>query len=258
MTRVLTGLALGVAAWALTFLAPRPLLVALVAVLALVALHEFYGISRACRFEPYAPVGYGAALLWILLPPGDSMFLFTLFGLLLLGLGVFMRLPPSNALAAAAVTLTGVVVIAGSLLWGTRLHALSPHWLAFVLIVNAIGDSVALYVGKSFGRHALARRASPSKTWEGAVASTVGGTVAGTLYASHFLRAEIDPLIAALLALAINVVAQWGDLAESAMKRAAGIKDSGTLLPGHGGVLDRIDGLLFSLPVAYGFLQFLR
>ncbi len=257
MTRVLTGLTLGAAAWALAFLAPRPLFLALVAGLAVVALREFYGISRVCRLEPYAPAGYVAALLWILIPSANSTYLLTLFAVVLLGAGVFMRLPPSNALPAAAVTLTGVLFVAGPLLWGILLHERSPHWLAFVLIVNAIGDSVALYVGKYFGRRTLAPRASPSKTWEGAFASTLAGTLAGILYASQFLRGEIDPLTAALLALAVNVVAQCGDLAESAMKRAAGIKDSGTLLPGHGGVLDRIDGLLFSIPVAYGYLQYL-
>lgn len=258
MTRVLTGLTLGVAAWALTFLAPHPLVLALVAGLAVAALREFYGISRACRFEPYGPAGYVAAILWILFPSVNDTFLLTLFALILFGVGILIRLPPSNALSAAAVTLTGVLFVAGPLLWGTRLHERSPHWLAFVLIVNVIGDSLALYVGKYLGRRALAPRASPSKTWEGALASTLAGTLAGTFYASQFLRDEIDPFTAALLALVVNVVAQWGDLAESAMKRAAGIKDSGTLLPGHGGVLDRIDGLLFSIPVAYGYLQYLR
>jgi phosphatidate cytidylyltransferase len=131
----------------------------------------------------------------------------------------------------------------------------------FLLCVVWAGDTVAMYVGRSLGRHKLAPRLSPGKTWEGAVGSLAGSLLvtAGLIaLANQLVRREI--LILAypgpawtwlLLAVLVNIAAQAGDLAESALKRSAGVKDSGTLLPGHGGILDRIDALLIAAPVLW-------
>jgi phosphatidate cytidylyltransferase len=123
------------------------------------------------------------------------------------------------------------------------------------------GDIVAMYVGRNLGRHKLAPKLSPNKTWEGAIGSLAGSVLVtvGLIYLAAQL-ARRDILVLAfpgtlshwlLLAAVVNVAAQVGDLAESALKRSAGIKDSGTLLPGHGGVLDRIDALLLAAPVLW-------
>ncbi len=254
MTRVITGLLLAGAAWALAFLAPRPLFLGLGATVATLALREFYGIARACGWQPLALAGYAASWLWICLPGLDVGLLTILLALAALGAGFVSGRPVSSVLPSAASTLTGVVYIAGPLALGALLHARSPHWLVLLLVTNGVGDSAALYVGRALGRHPLAPRTSPAKTWEGAAGSLVCGILAGTLYAAQFLRTEIGLVDATVLALAVNCAAQIGDLAESGMKRAAGMKDSSSLLPGHGGVLDRIDGLLFSTPVAYAHL----
>jgi phosphatidate cytidylyltransferase len=150
-------------------------------------------------------------------------------------------------------------------------------WFAvlFILLTVWCGDIGAYYIGRSLGSHKLAPRISPNKSWEGAVASVCASIVVAILL-THYatllwsalgnvgLLRPVDreaivvpaPLGAAIfLAIAINVSAQLGDLAESMLKRGAGVKDSGTLLPGHGGVLDRIDALLFAAPV--GVLLFL-
>ena len=119
----------------------------------------------------------------------------------------------------------------------------------------AVGDSVALPVGKLVGRHKLAPVLSPRKTWEGTAASVVASLLAGTAYAARFLDGEIGLAAAAALALALNLAGQLGDLVESALKRSANLKDSSSLLPGHGGLLDRLDGMLFAVPLAYGYLQ---
>jgi len=113
-----------------------------------------------------------------------------------------------------------------------------------------------MYAGKTWGRHKLAPVVSPNKTWEGAIASMLASTIGGALYAHYLL-----PMTALLIALAIaasgNLAGQFGDLAESALKRRAGVKDSGSSLPGHGGWLDRIDAALFAVPMVYLLVRLL-
>ncbi|MCL2660333.1 MAG: phosphatidate cytidylyltransferase, partial [Acidobacteriaceae bacterium] len=128
------------------------------------------------------------------------------------------------------------------------------------------GDVAALYVGRAWGRHKLAPRLSPGKTWEGSIASVAGSLLAATLLiiAGNALarRAGGSTLLyisepfwkMLVLAAILNVAAQTGDLLESAIKRGAGVKDSGTILPGHGGILDRIDALLLATPVLWFWL----
>jgi len=124
------------------------------------------------------------------------------------------------------------------------------------LLLSWAGDTAALYVGKAFGRHALAPRVSPAKTWEGAAGSVAGGILAGFVYA-HYLIPSAPVAVVLLLAATGNIAGQLGDLCESAIKRGAGVKDSGNTLPGHGGWLDRIDSSLFSVPVVFAILNFI-
>jgi phosphatidate cytidylyltransferase len=143
-----------------------------------------------------------------------------------------------------------------------RQQSNGPSLLVFLLCVVWAGDTVALYVGRTWGRHKLAPTISPNKSWEGSVGSVVGSVaVTGGLLAladwlgrhnSVALSYSDDPAWFWLaLAVVLNVAAQVGDLAESALKRSAGVKDSGTILPGHGGVLDRIDALLVAAPTLW-------
>ena len=136
-----------------------------------------------------------------------------------------------------------------------------PSLLLLLLCVVWSGDTAAYYVGKSIGRRKLAPKLSPNKTWEGTVGSVAGSLVITVVLIelAKFLTGRGIDLLAypgsvwnwLLLALILNAAAQLGDLAESALKRGAGVKDSGTLLPGHGGVLDRIDALLLAAPVLW-------
>jgi phosphatidate cytidylyltransferase len=123
-------------------------------------------------------------------------------------------------------------------------------WLLFALSVNWVGDIAAFYVGRSWGRHKFAPRVSPAKSWEGAAASTAMSLIYAAVYFS-FLIKDVPLPWALGIAAAGNMAGQIGDLCESAIKRGAGVKDSGTMLPGHGGWLDRIDSSLFALPVVY-------
>ena len=133
--------------------------------------------------------------------------------------------------------------------------------LLFLFVCVWMGDIAALYIGKNFGKRKLAPALSPNKTWEGATASVVGSALFGmglialgeyfSRSGSTFTRLHTSEpwWQSLLLAVVINVAAQVGDLLESALKRGVGVKDSGKLLPGHGGVLDRIDALLLAAPV---------
>jgi phosphatidate cytidylyltransferase len=117
-----------------------------------------------------------------------------------------------------------------------------------------VGDSAAYYGGRIFGRHTLAPRISPKKTVEGAVAGLAGSVAAG-VFLERWLISNERVLSMALICLVAAIAGQIGDLAESALKRSAGVKDSSSLLPGHGGMLDRLDSLLFAAPVFYWFFN---
>ena len=144
------------------------------------------------------------------------------------------------------------------------LHAQNngPSLVVLLLCVVWAGDTAALYVGRPFGRRKLAPRLSPNKTWEGSIASVIGSLVAaGALLGIADLLARWNSVALSyadevwwywlILAAIVNIAAQVGDLAESGLKRSAGVKDSGTLLPGHGGILDRIDALLLAAPTLW-------
>jgi phosphatidate cytidylyltransferase len=162
----------------------------------------------------------------------------------------------AKTLPGAATALLGVVYIFGAWRCALALKEINPHWLMIALLVSWAGDTAALYVGRTLGRHKLAPRVSPSKTWEGTIGSVIGAVVAAGIYAHYLIPSE--PLWKVLaIAAAGNIAGQLGDLCESAFKRGAGMKDSGTTLPGHGGWLDRIDSSLFSIPVVYAVVRVL-
>jgi phosphatidate cytidylyltransferase len=136
-----------------------------------------------------------------------------------------------------------------------RLQVFDPWVLILLLAIVWLGDSAAYYIGKTLGRHKLAPRVSPNKTWEGAVANFVAGLIAAAAW-SLWRTGSVDMGIV-LLAGMVSIAAQIGDLVESLLKRGAGIKDSGAILPGHGGMLDRMDALLFAAPVMWLGLELL-
>jgi phosphatidate cytidylyltransferase len=133
--------------------------------------------------------------------------------------------------------------------------------IVFLMVCVWAGDIAALYIGKNFGKHRLAPRISPNKTWEGAISSIVGSVLAAGLVIliADQLSARGNTILhitepvwqSLILAAILNIAAQVGDLLESAIKRGAGVKDSGTMLPGHGGILDRIDAHLLAAPVLW-------
>ena len=228
--------------------APRWAFLVTVAAVAVLCFREYSELAALHGMAKPGLVGHAAGLLLLLLPIKDVAFA-VLIAILSMSLALRAR-EMARVLPDGAALLLGVVYVFGSLRCGVELRAISPYWLFFALSLNWVGDIAALYVGRRFGRHKLAPNVSPAKSWEGTIASTLASVVYGGFYFRSLLPAA--PLAQALgLTVMANIAGQLGDLCESAMKRGAGVKDSGTLLPGHGGWLDRVDSSLFALPVVY-------
>jgi phosphatidate cytidylyltransferase len=251
MKRVLTALALVPIVLYVVVWSPPWAVLAVTAVVALLCYHEFAGIAATYGAGSLGPLGYAAGLLILVLP--DRAFLIVVAAALL-ALGLALRAAElRDGILRAAFLVLGVVYIFGCWSYAPILHKYNHYWLLYALMLNWVGDIGAYYIGRSFGRHKLAPLVSPGKTWEGAAASIA----ASMIFGFFFLRWAIPevPLVAVLvLTAAANAAGQCGDLCESALKRSAGVKDSGTLLPGHGGMLDRVDSTLFTLPVVYLYL----
>ncbi len=178
----------------------------------------------------------------------------TMFFLFVLGIAaitLFTKRPMVEALPAAGISCSGLILVAFPLSFAVRLHGAGregPLLLLFALVITWVGDSAAYFAGRSIGKHPLAPHLSPKKTWEGTLASFIGSLAVALAFAL-FMAVTLPHLLG--MAAVGNVGGQVGDLLESAYKRSAGIKDSGSLLPGHGGVLDRIDALILAIPVVW-------
>jgi phosphatidate cytidylyltransferase len=307
--RVLTAVVLIPLVIIALFKAPIWLFTLLVFGVAVLAAHEYFGILKAQGFTPFEAASYMLLLLTFLAallmglwtmgqPNNPEVFvlmrtgvfrvfwigtpLVLLGGPLLLLLLALRREPLSHALpdAASSYLLIPYIGWTLALLPFLRIPANGSLYLLYLMLLVWCGDIAAYYVGRAIGKHKLAPRVSPGKSWEGAIASVLSAVVAGILvmhyidpiadgfrrvhlldttravtqYPSPIAPTNRVPLwFVTLFAIAVNVSAQLGDLVESALKRGAGVKDSGTLLPGHGGVLDRVDALLFALPIGLIF-----
>jgi phosphatidate cytidylyltransferase len=250
----------------LVFLGPKWLITMAVAAVAAMAAWEYMGLAEKTGANP-PRIAVLVAILALF--AGSSSWpdqTVTILGSLSLGLLVYCTFfrPVEQMLADAATSIFGLLYAGFTLIAIPALieQTNGPSLVVFLLCVVWAGDIAALYAGRAWGRHKLAPSLSPNKTWEGAVASVAGGLLAtvGLLGLAHLFVTQWDRVWLSYpediwywltLAVVVNVAAQVGDLAESALKRSAGVKDSGNLLPGHGGVLDRIDALLVAAPVLW-------
>jgi phosphatidate cytidylyltransferase len=176
---------------------------------------------------------------------------FFLFVLGVAAITLFMKRPLVETLPAAGISASGLLLVAFPLTYAIRLHGIGPQGsllLLFALVITWVADSAAYFAGRALGKHPLAPHLSPKKTWEGSIAGFVGSLLVAVVFA-RWIVAPLPHLLA--MAAVGNIAGQAGDLLESAYKRSAGIKDSGSLLPGHGGVLDRIDALILAIPVVW-------
>ena len=291
MKRILTAAVLIPLVLLAVFRAPLWLFVLLTALVALAAASEYLGIVAGYGLEPFRLLTYlYTAAIYLIYYYGQSYGGPMLAGVLLLMLFVpFLLLTAATArpdfktaVPGAALSYLALPYIGLPLLLLALMRQSTRGWIyiVFTFLAVWVGDTAAMYVGKNMGRHKLAPRISPGKTTEGTVASLLFSVLVCCLFAHfipeiaaalgriHLLAERSESVVAAppvysraplwlaaLIATLTNAAAQLGDLLESALKRGAGVKDSGTMLPGHGGILDRIDALLLALPVA--FLLFL-
>ena len=248
MKRVLTALVLIPVFGYLILWAPQWAFLAAAAGVGLLCYREYGRLVELHQIRPPGLFGFVAGLL-VLLAPREELGLTVLVSLLAMALSLRI-MDLADSLHYASTLVLGILYIFGSLRFAIELRAISVYWVFFALSLNWAGDIAALYVGRAIGRHKLAPHVSPAKSVEGSIASVLASVVYAALYFPRLLPAV--PIGEALAIAAVgNVAGQFGDLCESALKRGAGVKDSGTLLPGHGGWLDRVDSGLFALPVVY-------
>jgi phosphatidate cytidylyltransferase len=289
-TRVLTALVLIPIVIALVLFTPTWAVALASAVITILALREYFALGDAIGHRAYRlwtifcsllllaqqwRVSRPFAYLAVISPPhleptsnpifsNPAYHRFTaiasptaLFFLFVLGLTVLTlstRRPLIETLPAAGISSSALLLVAFPLSFAVRLHGISqqgPRLLLFALAVTWAADTTAYFVGRAIGKHPLAPHISPKKTWEGSI-----GSLFGSLLIAYAFSYWIKIPLAHLLAMAVlgNIAGQMGDLLESAYKRSAGVKDSGGLLPGHGGILDRIDALILCIPVIWYYL----
>jgi phosphatidate cytidylyltransferase len=240
----------------------------LINLMILLGLSEFFKLMRAKGFEPSSVLGYTAAIAVSLTVyrGGPALTLLLTLILLMIMIREVFRPKVDQALPNIAVTVLGVMYVGWLGCHFVMLRELpgnlgvaDPHLGArlvfFAALVIWACDIFAYVVGILVGKRRLMPHISPAKTWAGAIGGLAGGASAGWLCAQTFLTV-ITPLSGVLLGLASAVLGQLGDLVESMFKRDAGLKDSARLIPGHGGILDRMDSLLFSVPILYYWFRF--
>jgi phosphatidate cytidylyltransferase len=288
LKRIATAVVLIPIVMLLVLRAPVPVLALVAAAVALITVQEFLKLTESYGVQPLRlPTYIFVGVLFLLLAASAAGDTPQVSGLkFVLGLGFACAIAPflfltitmrraqmSGAYPAAAASVFALAYIALPLamLVQLRQQLAGAFWLLYLLLVVWAGDIFAYFVGRSLGRHLMAPRVSPKKTWEGAAASLAASLVVGSLLFAHALqissfllrlrlierrdglfgleKPEMWSII--LLTVALNVAAQLGDLVESLIKRGAGVKDSGSILPGHGGMLDRIDALLFAAPLLW-------
>ena len=266
LTRSLTALVLLPAVFAIVWLPPlEPVYVVFIALLAGIGLTEFFAMVRAKNIAtwPAAATAFGVLMVVAADYSPGLMNTVLVIGVIVLAWGQVFR--GQVDMAALSVTLWGLFYAGWMPAHFVLLHNqdVGPGLVTLLIVLIAMSDSGAYFIGKSMGRHKLSPKISPNKTWEGAiggVAAAVLSMAAAWYIDANYAGAPLPgwPLWAyALTGVVLAIAGQIGDLVESMMKRDAGVKDSGKLLPGHGGILDRCDGFLFAGPMLYYLLAWL-
>jgi phosphatidate cytidylyltransferase len=279
--RITTGVILIAAVVLLVWWGPEWLLAGVAALIAILALNEFFALGERLGLRAFKKwtLICAAALFYAQYATGmvethalgpdvavtrslvalsasiDAVLLVFLFGAV--GIGLATRRPLQDVLPAISVSSAGLLFVALPFSYLVRINELQRDGRALILFTLALiwaGDTLAYFVGRFTGRVQMAPALSPKKTWEGAIANVVGSLIVAWV-ASRWMDTDLTALL--IIAAAANIAGQMGDLIESSYKRGAGVKDSGTIVPGHGGALDRIDSLILAAPVVWALCTWL-
>lgn len=272
MARVLTAVVFLPVLFLALWLGPPVAFVGLAAAAILIGLLEYYAMTRASPRTRHGFVGrlpglLAAAALIVLFYYGSHSFIpAVLAGLVIteLLIQLFTNAELTTALTSAAVSVFGVLYVAllGGYIVAIRVlpeeGRLPAKLLTLFFMIVFAGDTGAYYTGRAFGRHKLAPRVSPGKTVEGGIGG-LAGNIAAVVIARYWFFPELALSTAIPLGLIMGLLGIVGDLCESMLKRGAQVKDAGKLIPGHGGLLDRLDSMLFNAPVLfYYYVLFMR
>lgn len=261
LQRWVTGITLAAVLLAIIILGPLELLAAVIILFIVGGVWEYNGIVFGKGFvkEKVESIIF-AILIPVVLYTGDYRLLaalFTFMVMLVFMVFVWGASEENFDVNSVAKVIFGMVYIPLLTSHYILLRKLESgiYWIILVLIIAIIGDTVALYVGKTLGKRKLIPLVSPGKTVEGTIGLIVGATIAGTVF-GYFFIPGISWIHFLILGFVGSIIGQLGDLCESAIKRNYGRKDASTLLPGHGGLMDRMDSLIFVAPFVYYYRIF--
>ena len=257
----------------------EPWFTTLIAIWGLLAVFEFYRLVAASKVPPLTYFGLIWSLLFILSRNSDLLSIFEPYfdpnlltpflltsAIIISLVWLLRRRQRETAFVSWAWTIAGILYVGWLLSYLVALRNINPvnlevgrNWVFFALFTNFGSDTAAFFIVRAWGRHHLAPSIRPGKTWEGAIGGILGASLVSLFFTLPKLFTLPNPLYlqdfsycqAILLGLVVSIFGQLGDLAESLLKRNMGVKDSGRLLPGHGGFLDRMDSILFAGVVAY-------
>lgn len=259
MKRILGALLFAPPVIALIYFSTPLIFSVVVGVVVVVCLLEFFRLAEACGTNPYRRTGLLIGII-IVFAFYDGQWPFTSFMISAATMVIFVRMLFGKegfrkALESVAYTLAGVLWVAWLLGHLVLIHGMDEgkFYIFFLLMVIWGGDTAAYYVGKNLGRRKLAPQISPNKTVEGSVGG-LGGAIVGALIAKLWFLSELPAGDAVILGVLLGAAGQLGDLSESAVKRSADVKDSGKIIPGHGGLLDRLDSMIFAAPILYYYM----
>jgi phosphatidate cytidylyltransferase len=265
MTRIFSAIILIPISILVVIFAPPLLYLAGIGFIGILCLYEYFRLMRAMDIRARSWLGYGA--FWILL---IVFYLNRLPAIPILALAVVTvfisaiwrrRISVRDRVSGLMAELSGIFYVTLFLYPALPIrydfgNSTGLSWTLLLLLVTWGGDTFALVAGKKIGKRPLAPALSPNKTKEGALAGFLAG-IGIAVAIQYFLFTDLSLRHVITASILLGIFGQLGDLAESMVKRAAGVKDSSHLIPGHGGVLDRMDSLLFSFPVLYGYLLFI-
>jgi phosphatidate cytidylyltransferase len=236
---------------------PEQYFLLLLITISLMALSEFYSMYRVSGILKYACLLLGIIIV-VTAYFSPHLLLDIIFGItmIILCIRLFAKHPYAS-LADLAPPLVGLFYVSGLLSFQAQIRRIGPEWIIFLYVTVWAADSAAYYIGKGIGKRRLYREVSPNKTVAGAIGSLIGGALGALILSIVFLK-RLDAVTVGLIGVLIGFITIIGDLVESMFKRDAGAKDSGIIIPGHGGILDKIDGALFAGPILYWVLNMIK